>query len=354
MRKIIHIDMDSFYASVEIREKPELADKPIAVGGSSDRSVLTTCNYLAREYGCRSAMPTHKARRLCPELIVLPVRMELYSEVSQTIRKIFYSYTPLVEPLSLDEAYLDVTAHTRYAWDIAKEIRFCILEQTGLTASAGIAPNKLLAKIASDWRKPNGQFAVPPEKVEIFIKQLPVKKLWGIGPKNAGKFTDRNIDTCGQMQALSATDLAQMFGKFGADLYQQCRGNDERPVVPDCLRKSVSTEHTFDENLTTLEQCEQHIERVFEKLLRDSQRSSANRSVVKLFVKLKFSDFKQTTRECLGNEPDLSVYRKLLAEAFARSSKSIRLIGIGVRFSPISKKPVDRQLVLPFDDTSQK
>ena len=177
--------MDCFYAAIELRERPELVGHPVAVGGGSPRGVITTCNYEARAFGVRSAMPGFKARELCPDLIFLPVRFDLYRASSAAIRKILLSYTPLVEPLSLDEAFLDVSALGRYAWDIAKELRGRIFDETALTSSAGIAPNKMLAKIASDWRKPNGQFAIPPSKVEDFMRTLPVKKLWGIGPKGA-------------------------------------------------------------------------------------------------------------------------------------------------------------------------
>src|SRR5471032_9358 len=183
MRKIIHLDMDCFYAAVEMRERPELAGQPIAVGGGSRRGVVTTCNYEARKFGVHSAMPGFQAREKCPTLVFLPVRFDLYRAESVKIRQILLSYTPLVEPLSLDEAYLDVTGLDRYAWDIAKEIRKRIFEETRLTGSAGIAPNKMLAKIASDWRKPNGQFAITPEQVEMFIRDLPVRKIWGVGPR---------------------------------------------------------------------------------------------------------------------------------------------------------------------------
>ncbi len=183
MRKIIHLDMDCFYAAVEMRERPELVGRPIAVGGGSRRGVVTTCNYEARKFGVHSAMPGFLARERCPQIVFLPVRFDLYRAESAKIREILRSYTPLVEPLSLDEAYLDVTGLDRYAWDIAKEIRARIFAETRLTASAGIAPNKMLAKIASDWRKPNGQFAITPDQIDAFMRELPVRKIWGVGPR---------------------------------------------------------------------------------------------------------------------------------------------------------------------------
>jgi len=223
LRKIIHIDMDCFYAGVEMRERPELADKPIAVGGGSRRGVVTTCNYEARAFGVRSAMPGFMAREKCPHLIFLPVRFDLYRADSARIRKILLEYSPLVEPLSLDEAYLDVSHHERYAWSLAKEIRQRIRETTGLTASAGIAPNKMLAKIASDWKKPNGQFAVTPDQIESFMAGLPVKKIWGVGPKGAEKLTALGIETCGDLQKLELSELIRQFGRWGEELYHLCR-----------------------------------------------------------------------------------------------------------------------------------
>ena len=197
-RRILHIDMDCFYAACELRERPQLLHRPVAVGGASGRGVLTTCNYLAREFGVRSAMPVYQARKLCPELIILPVRFEVYRAVSTQVRDIFYRYTGLVEPLSLDEAYLDVSHLKQPGADIAQAIRSDIRRETGLSASAGVAPNKLIAKIASDWNKPDGQCVVSPSRVQEFIEPLPVRKIWGVGPKSAARFADLGIETCGQ------------------------------------------------------------------------------------------------------------------------------------------------------------
>lgn len=224
MRKIIHIDMDCFYAAIECRDDPSVAEKPVGVGGRSSRGVLTTCNYIAREYGCRSAMPVFKALELCPDLIIKPVRFDVYRRESRKIRRIFASYTDLIEPLSLDEAYLDVSHHKRFAYEIARSIRREIFAETGLTASAGIAPNKMLAKISSDWRKPNGQFAVLPDEVEVFMKDLPVRRIPGVGPRAEELFRNKGIETCGQLQEVPINELEQWIGPSRAmELHARCQ-----------------------------------------------------------------------------------------------------------------------------------
>lgn len=331
-RKIIHLDMDCFYAAVEMRERPELRDVPLAVGGGSARGVVTTCNYLAREFGVRSAMPGFKARELCPQLIFVPVRFDLYRADSARIRKILLEYTPLVEPLSLDEAYLDVTSLDRYAWDIAKEIRARIFETTQLTGSAGIAPNKMLAKIASDWRKPNGQFAITPDQIDAFVKDLPVRKIWGVGPKGAERFARMGIQTCGQLQQWSLPDMVRRFGRWGEELYFLSRGLDNRTVEPDRPRKSLSNENTFRENLETLEACVREMEMLVGELMAELAAKASDRKIRKAFVKVKFADFTRTTKECVSVKPTMEVFQSLLAEAFTRGTPSVRLLGAGVRF----------------------
>lgn len=331
-RKIIHLDMDCFYAAVEMRERPELRNVPLAVGGGSARGVVTTCNYLAREFGVRSAMPGFKARELCPQLVFVPVRFDLYRADSARIRQILLEYTTRVEPLSLDEAYLDVTEIDRYAWDIAKEIRARIFETTQLTGSAGIAPNKLLAKIASDWRKPNGQFAVTPDQIDDFVRDLPVRKIWGVGPKGAERFARMGIQTCGQLQQWTLPDMLRRFGRWGEELYFLSRGQDNRPVEPDRPRKSLSNESTFRENLTTLEACEREMETLVEELQSELSAKAADRKIRKAFVKVKFGDFTRTTKECVSAEPTWVTFQALLADAFTRGNPSVRLLGVGVRF----------------------
>jgi DNA polymerase-4 len=345
MRKIIHLDMDCFYAAVEMRERPELAGQPIAVGGGSRRGVVTTCNYEARKFGVHSAMPGFQARERCPHLVFLPVRFDLYRAESSQIRQILLSYTPLVEPLSLDEAYLDVTGLDRYAWDIAKEIRQRIFAETRLTASAGIAPNKMLAKIASDWRKPNGQFAITPEQIKPFIRNLPVRKIWGVGPKSAQKFEQQGIRTCGDLQKLELSHLVRRHGKWGHELFLLCRGLDERAVEPNRIRKSLSNECTYPDNLRTLEDCRQELEILVEDLQVELRTKASERQIHKAFVKVKFADFSRTTRECISANPTRETYRTLLEEAHKRSIQPVRLLGAGVRFSEEG---------LDLEDTSQQ
>lgn len=332
MRKIIHIDMDCFYAAIEMRNRPELTDKPIAVGGTSGRSVLTTCNYLARKFGCRSAMPTFKAQKLCPELIIIQPNFEHYQTESRKIRRILFNYTPLVEPLSLDEAFLDISNLKTKGSNIAFQIRQKILEETNLTASAGIAPNKLLAKIASEWKKPNGQFEICPTIISTFMNTLPLKNIWGLGPKSILKLNAKGIKNCGQLQRLPVLELDRLFGRFGEELYHFCRGLDNRPVIPNRVRKSMSTERTFHVDLETFIQCESELMKLYEVLNNDLRFRALGRHIEKLFVKLKFSDFKCTTAECSGNKIYRGVFKKLLGEAYRRSRLNVRLIGVGVRF----------------------
>ena len=332
-RRIIHIDMDCFYAAVEIRERPHLAKKPVAVGGSSGRGVLTTCNYPARAYGLHSAMPVFKARELCPELIILPVRFELYREVSAQVRAIFERYTEWIEPLSLDEAYLDVSHLKQPGHEIAASIRRDIQRETGLTASAGVAPNKLVAKVASDWNKPDGQFIVPPSRVESFMRDLPVRKIWGVGPKSAARLQQAGIETCGDLQALDRAGLVDQFGSFGLELYFLCRGIDERPVQAHRIRKSLSNERTFGKNLNSLPACRDALREQHAELMEDLRQGAPDRAVAKVFVKIKFADFRRTTAEVSATQPELRLFEQLLDEAWGRSGEDVRLLGLGVRFA---------------------
>jgi DNA polymerase-4 len=333
-RSIIHLDMDAFYASIEIRDQPSLKGKPVGVGGARDRrGVLTTCNYEAREFGVRSAMPTFMALQRCPNLIILPTRFDVYRKEAAIIREILFRFTALVEPLSLDEAYLDVTDHPGAPAPLAQVIRGLIFRKTKLTASAGIGPNKLIAKIASDLKKPNGQFEVKLDEVPAFMKTLPVRKLWGIGEVTGEKLAKLGIATCGDMQRLSRLALQEHFGKFGLELYDLCRGLDDRPVEPDRERKSLSNEETFSADLETLSECEEKLPELFEELMADLAQKESMRTITKIFVKLKFSDFTRTTVERAGLTPSLDQFRLLLHEAFARTEKPVRLIGLGVRFA---------------------
>ncbi|MDQ6655595.1 MAG: DNA polymerase IV, partial [Verrucomicrobiota bacterium] len=226
-RAIIHLDMDCFYAAIEVRDRPELAGHPVGVGGTRDRrGVLTTCNYEARKFGVHSAMPTFMALQRCPRLIIVPTRFEVYRHDSAIIRRVLHRFTPLVEPLSLDEAYLDVSAHPGEPAALAQVIRQLIFQKTKLTASAGIGPNKLIAKIASDLKKPNGQCHVSTAEVPEFMHELPVRKLWGIGAVTGQKLERLGVSTCGQLQRFSRAELCDHFGRFGLELYEQCRGID--------------------------------------------------------------------------------------------------------------------------------
>src|SRR5271166_1684530 len=252
IRKIIHIDMDAFYASVEQRDDPALTGRPVAVGLPAKRGVVAAASYEARRFGVRSAMPSTVAMRKCAELVFIPPRFDVYRAVSRQIQPIFKDYTPLVEPLSLDEAYLDVTENIRgipTAWETAKIIRARILEETGLTASAGVSYNKLLAKLASDHRKPNGQFAIMPEEGEAFVAALPVAKLHGVGPVTAAKMRALGIETGADLRRQNLAFLQECFGKAGDWYFQIARGHDGRPVEPDRERKSAGSERTFPEDL---------------------------------------------------------------------------------------------------------
>ncbi|WP_131794338.1 DNA polymerase IV [Fluoribacter gormanii] len=335
IRKIIHIDMDCFYAAIEMRDFPELANKPIAVGGAADRrGVIATCNYAARAYGVRSAMPTAHALKLCRHLILRPVRMDVYRNESQYIRSLFEEYTDLIEPLSLDEAYLDVTNSTNCkgsaTW-MAQELRERIYQTRQLTASAGIAPNKSLAKIASDWHKPNGQKVIKPEEVASFMIDLPVRKLFGVGPKMEEKLNSLNIKTCGDVQRHSVDYLFNEFGVMGQRLYDLARGIDERPVNPERIRKSISVEETYLHDLPDVESCFAALPELLVRLETRIQRAGALSSIHTLFVKLKFNDFQQTTVECVHDHLDVNILCQLVHEGFLRKRMPVRLLGIGIK-----------------------
>lgn len=336
MRKIIHCDADCFFAAIEMRDDPSLVNRPIAVGGSSDRrGVISTCNYEARRYGVHSAMPSSTAKRLCPDLLILPTRMEAYKEASAKMRDIFYEYTELVEPLSLDEAFLDVSdtkIHRGSATLIAQEIRQRIKDEIGITVSAGIAPNKFLAKVASDWNKPNGQFVIPPEKISTFVAQLPVKKIYGVGKAMAAKLAELNIFTCGDLQKFSIFELSQRYGQMGSRLYNLSRGIDERQLTVDRRRKSLSVENTFSYDLPHLENCLHELPPLSQQLAIRLRRVDEDYKVVKLFVKIKFADFSITTIERSASAVSLVELQSLCAEAYGRKNLPVRLIGVGVRF----------------------
>jgi len=338
--------MDCFYAAIEVRDRPSLRGKPVGVGGTRERrGVLTTCNYEARKFGVRSAMPTFMALQRCPNLIVLPTRFDVYRREAAVIRGILHRFTSLIEPLSLDEAYLDVTAHPGAPGPLAQVIRGTIFRKMKLTSSAGVGPNKLIAKIASEINKPNGQFEVALKQVPEFMDKLPVRKIWGIGEKTERKLEELGVKTCGQLQRFSRPELVDLFGKFGLDLYDLCRGIDQREVEPDRPRKSLSTEETLAVDLTTLEQCEEKLEELFQELMADLAQKESMREIRKIFVKLKFNDFTRTTAERTGLAPTLQDFRSLLDEAFGRTGKPVRLIGLGVRFSETAPESAQMDLL---------
>ncbi len=334
-RKIIHCDCDCFYAAVEMRDNPALREVPLAVGGRPDqRGVVATCNYEARRYGIHSAMATAQAMKLCPQLVVIPPNMEKYRLASRQILAIYHDYTELVEPLSLDEAYLDVSdsPHCKgSATLIAQEIRERIFATVGITASAGVAPNKFVAKIASDWNKPDGLFLVRPAEVNDFVAALPVKKLFGVGKVTAAKLNKLGAQTCADLRSWTMLELQHHFGSFGARLHALCRGIDERPVCNDYERKSVSVEETYTPDVPNLPACIALLPELFDNLNARIKRCGAEKSVHKLFVKLKFSNFTQTTVECVGAAPHMALFEKLMETGYQRGKLPVRLLGVGVR-----------------------
>ena len=331
-RKIIHIDMDCFYAAIEVRDDPSLEGKPVGVGGSSGRGVLTTANYEARKFGCRSAMPVFKALQLCPEIILTPVRFEVYREESAKIRSIFGRYTDLIQPLSLDEAYLDVSHRAESGAALAKEIRRTIYLETGLTASAGIAPNKMIAKVASDWNKPDGQLEVRPEDIDGFMRGLRVSKLQGVGKKGQETLSKLGVETCGDLQAFSKVEISEKLGRWGLELYERCRGRDDREVSVDRTRKSLSKERTFRENIDDVDWL-MNVLRKLRSEVEESVKHKSDQEIKSRVVKLKFEDFTQTTAEKAGGLMEETVYEELLRLAWSRGGgKSVRLLGVGVKF----------------------
>ncbi len=327
--------MDAFYASVEVLDNPELIDKAIAVGGSKQRGVVAAASYEARKYGVRSAMSSVQASKLCPHLIFVKPRFDRYKEVSNQIRAIFHEYTNLVEPLALDEAFLDVTINKfnkQSATLIAQEIRYKIYNQTGLTASAGISINKFLAKIASDYNKPNGQKTISPEEVELFLEQLEIKKFFGIGKKTAEKMYHLGIFTGKDLKQQSVEFLTEHFGKAGASYYNIVRGIHNSEVEPNRKIKSVGTERTFEENLSSEVYLEQKLEQIIEELcLRIKKQNLAGKTIT---LKIKYANFIQKTRSAtlsyfLSDEKILlDLAKQLLYQE--ELEDSVRLIGVSI------------------------
>lgn len=354
LRKIIHVDMDAFYASVEQMDNPELKGKPIAVGGSEVRGVVSAASYEARKFGVRSAVSGVQAKKLCPDLIFVRPRFDRYKEISKKIRKIFHDYTDLVEPLSLDEAYLDVTQNKKgnpSASLIAQEIRQRIFEEVGLTASAGISINKFVAKVASDYNKPNGQKTVSPNEVEEFLENLDVKKFYGIGKVTTEKMYQLGIFTGKDLKSKTKEYLEEHFGKSGGFYYYIVRGIHNSEVKPNRTTKSVAAEHTFNENLTSEIFMEKKLERIAEELEKRLKRYSISGKTVTL--KIKYSDFTQQTRS--KTLPYFISDKGLLFETAKellyqeRLKDSVRLLGISLNnLNTEVKKTVVVQLKFDF------
>ncbi|WP_426360463.1 DNA polymerase IV [Pseudocolwellia sp. HL-MZ19] len=339
VKKFIHIDMDAFFVSVEIRDNPTLANKPVAVGGKSDRrGVLSTCNYIAREYGVGSAMATSIALQKCPDLIVVPGRMDVYKQISVKIRAIFEKYTHLIEPLSLDEAFLDVTECTLFkgsATLIADQIRQEIFDELNLTASAGIAPNKFLAKIASDENKPNGQCVITPDQVGAFVEKMSLSKIPGVGKVTFEKLKAHGLEYGRDVIAHDKSELIHKFGKLGISLWDKCQGIDNREVVTSRVRKSVGVERTFAQDFHSSEEMNNYmVDNLIPELKKRSASYLKTRTISKLGVKVKFNDFQQTTKEFKYHSFDEQVFNELLHEALARGEgKSVRLLGVHIGLS---------------------
>jgi DNA polymerase-4 len=330
MRKIIHIDMDAFFASVEQLDNPELRGRPVAVGGSGERHVVAAASYEARKFGVRSAMPSVTAKRLCPDLIFIRHRFGRYAELSEQVMEIFKEYTDIVEPLSIDEAFLDVTTDKKgidSATLIAKEIKKVIRERTGLTASAGVSFNKFLAKIASDIKKPDGLFVIKPGEAEKFIEELPIEKFYGIGKVTAGKMHKLGIHNGYDLKQWELPDLIRNFGKAGKFFYDIARGIDERKVESEAERKSVGTELTYENDLTTEFEIVAELYKVEKELVRRLEDAGTAGKTVTL--KIRFSDFRQMTRS--KTLPDYIRDFDTLHREVTEIRKSMNLAGVRIR-----------------------
>jgi DNA polymerase-4 len=335
-RKIIHVDMDAFYASVEQRDDPQLCGKPVAVGGSRERGVVAAASYEARKFGVRSAMPSVTAKRQCPDLIFVKPRFEVYKAVSQQIREIFTEHTPIIEPLSLDEAYLDVTENLQnipLARDVALAIRAKIKEVTGLNASAGISYNKFLAKLASDHRKPNGQYIITPGMGPAFVEALPVGKFHGIGPATSAKMNSLGLFTGLDMRNQTLDFMQAHFGKAGAYYYCISRGIDDREVRANRIRKSVGAENTFSNDLIEFDAMVTELQPLIDKVWRHcAEKGTRGRTVT---LKVKFNDFEIITRSrsvpaVVSSRTDLEHLAVALLQAEVPPPKPIRLLGVSL------------------------
>ena len=336
MRKIIHIDMDAFYASVELRERPDLKHLPVVISSHHPRAVIAAASYPAREFGLRSAMSMSQAKKRCPQVVVIEPNFEKYREVSRQIHEIFQHYTAIIEPLSLDEAFLDVTENLQNipsATEVAERIRTDIFNTTGLTASAGVAPNKFLAKVASDWHKPNGICIIKPSQVQHFIHDLPLKKIPGVGKVTQEKLKSLNLETLGDLQKVEENILIHHFGKYGKQLFLYAQGIDERPVQAERQRQQISNETTFDDDLR-LEQCSPYWNSLIERVWLSLQKKHMQARGVN--VKLKLKNFQvlqhsKSFKQPLNSQQEMiQVIKILLAEMQIPEHFQFRLIGVGL------------------------
>ena len=336
MRKIIHIDMDAFYASVELRDRPELKHLPVVVSSHHPRAVICAASYPAREFGLRSAMSMGQARKRCPQLVVIEPNFPKYQDVSNQIHQIFREYTDKIEPLSLDEAYLDVTENLKNlpsATEVAMQIRSDIFKHTGLTASAGVAPNKFLAKVASDWNKPNGIYVVKPHQVQSFIEHLELKKIPGVGKVTQEKLKSLNLNTLGDLQQIEEAVLIHHFGKYGKQLFLYAQGIDERPVQTERQRQQISKETTFDGDLT-LSECQPFWSQLIDRVWANLEKKHLHTRGVTVKLKLKNFQVLQHSKSFKSTLTDKKELEKilfiLLQEMHVPENYKFRLIGIGV------------------------
>jgi DNA polymerase-4 len=342
MRKVLHIDCDCFFAAVEMRENPQLCHVPIAIGGHSDRrGVISTCNYPARKWGIHSAMATAQALKKCPNLILLPGNMTLYREVSRQVMAVIRRHGIAFEQVSVDEAYVELEPNES-AIEVGEKIRTEVEAKVGITVSVGAAPNKFLAKVASDWNKPNGLFAVKPHQVDTFVARLEVRKIPGIGPKTAERLAAKGIILCLDAQQYSLIELVNLFGRTGVSLFKRCRGQDDRALSTDRIRKSISVEHTFSKDLYLAQELDEEVSVLWDKFLQRTDKANIDSRSLAPFVKVKFNDFSQTTLADQLLAPSLESFRQLLQQARLRNdereTQGVRLIGIGGRCPDINKQ----------------
>jgi DNA polymerase IV len=331
LRRVIHVDCDCFFAAVEMRENPHWREVPLAVGGDpSGRGVIATCNYPARRFGVRSAMPSSQALRLCPSLILVPGRMALYRQASDQVMAILRRYARIFEQVSVDEAFLEPHPWLE-AGALARQIRTDVVSETGLTVSVGVAPNRFLAKVASDWDKPDGLLVLEEQDIDGFMSDLPVRCIPGVGPKLQARLLEEGIASCGQLQQHSLAQLVHLYGRMGAALFERARGRDDRPLKAVRERKSVSVERTFRVDMQRTEDCLAQLPDLWEVWQRRLESSGWDARHLQPFVKVRFSDFSQTTVADVREQASYDGFARLIRQALGRSGQGVRLVGIGAR-----------------------